>query len=467
MNGNAVKQTGSTRLRRQLSFLDLLFLSFGGQAALISFFTYASAVVIKAGPLAPLAILVGTIIVLFNAASVYGLSKRYGEAGGYYIYAFYALTRKLSFETGWAYLFYSVLYGAAYVFGGTYLLHTYLHMPSILAASILLIPSIMFLVSGIRPSAKYAMVVSSVELAILVAIVVINLIHAHFRLISLMPRVSAPPGAFAAAIIFAVGIPTGYGSITPLGGEAIRKEDVGRAALTVVVIGGVLEAAAIYSVIDAAYVNNISLSVSTGSPLLKYLLHYYGVLAFIFLAFAAFNDGILALLSYMSATSRTVYAMGKNSMLPRQLALVRGGHPLNAVIVTSAMYALVSLVPLALLDHPFQLFLVYGAAAGMANLFVHISANVSYTLEGIRGFRRALRFSSLRRYRWYVTKAGDVAIGLVSTTMSFYFLVSSTTSSGLEHIFLTFLAWLLTGFIWAEVLEELHVRESHGASSEA
>ena len=350
MTDNTPTSSGRT-LRRQLSLTDLVFLSFGGQAALLSLLTYATGVIIQVGEFAPISIVIGTLIVLFNAMAVYGLSKRYGEAGGYYIYAFYSLTRRLGLETGWMYILYSVIYGSAYVAGSAYVLRYVLHIDPLLAALIVFIPAALFLITGIRPSARYAEVASIIEISVLAYIVISNLFIAGFRFYNpFSHRVisEVTPGLLAVSLLFAIGIPTGYGSITPLGGEAIRKEDVGKAAIIVVISGGLLTAAVIYTLIDASIMtHSINYVLAARVPVLDFLRKYYGYFAAAPLLFAAFNDGVLAPLSFMAATSRTIYAMAKNQMLPASLAALKGDHPFNSVIATVVLYTLTSIGVLA------------------------------------------------------------------------------------------------------------------------
>ena len=455
---DAASGQSSRMLKRQLSLADLVFLSFGGQAALLSLLTYATGVIIYTAQLAPLVVVLGTIIVLLNAASVYGLSKRYGEAGGYYIYALYSMTRRLGLETGWVYLLYSITYGAAYVFGASYILETYLHVDPVLAALALFVPAAAFLYLGIRPSARYAVVASSVELGILIAIAIADMFIARFHLYDPLGQgpshVSWAP--LMAALLMAIGIPTGYGSITPLGGEAVRKEDVGKAAIVVVIVGGLLAAAVVYTMVDAALATDeFRLLLTARSPVLDFLGHYYGVIMVAPILFAALNDGTLSPLSFMAATSRTIYAMAKYGALPAPLAKLSDGHPRNAVLFTILALALVTFPALWLTRHPFTYFLLYGSLAGLANLFVHISANVSYTLEGFRGFRRALTFSSLKRAGWYLRKLADIVIGLGAAVFSLWALSMSLGSSQLRLESSVFLAWIIIGFVVAEVLEEL------------
>ncbi len=120
------QQQSSKELKREIGFKDLVFLSLGGQSPFLSIILYGAEAVTLAGLFGPIAIILGTILVLANGMAVYELSKRFTKAGGYYTYAFYSLTRRLGFETGWVYLLYSVGYGAAYILGAGYVFSTIL-----------------------------------------------------------------------------------------------------------------------------------------------------------------------------------------------------------------------------------------------------------------------------------------------------------------------------------------------------
>ena len=110
-------------LARTLSFKDLFFLSFGGMSPLLSILTYGAFAITLAGYDAPLVMVIGTLLVLLNGLSVTRLSRRFSSSGGYYTYAFQALSARIGFDTGWMYIFYSFLYGIAYVMGAIFILH--------------------------------------------------------------------------------------------------------------------------------------------------------------------------------------------------------------------------------------------------------------------------------------------------------------------------------------------------------
>ena len=93
------KQQGKD-IKRQLSFSDVFFLSFGGQSPLLSLLTYGAVALSLGGYFAPVIILIGTAVVLVNGLVVNRLSKRFTSLGGYYTYAMNLLSERFGFQTG-------------------------------------------------------------------------------------------------------------------------------------------------------------------------------------------------------------------------------------------------------------------------------------------------------------------------------------------------------------------------------
>ncbi|MDP8003555.1 MAG: APC family permease, partial [Caldisphaera sp.] len=313
---NYLRLKKMTHLRKELSFIDLLFLSLGGQAPFLSLLTYATSVIIYSLLFSPIVVLLGTLIVLLNGLVVFKLSRKYEETGGYYIYAMYSLTRRLGLETGWMYIFYSSFYGTAYLVGSSFVLHYVFGFSPILALFVSIIPASVFLLMGLRPSAKYAEISGVVEILIIVAVFFVGIYLAHFRFYNPLQRVPSISD-ISLAILFAIGIPTGYGSITPLSGETINTKDVGKAILYVIIIGGFVASLGVYGLIDMGlYTNQLSIIFKSSIPILDIMKSNLGIYSIIIMIYAAISDGILASLSFMLGTSRTIYAMAQKDMLP-------------------------------------------------------------------------------------------------------------------------------------------------------
>lgn len=413
----------------KLSFLDLLFISFGGQAPFISLLTFGTVMVGLVGEYGAFAMVLSTLVVLFNGLVVYFLSMRYRRGGGYYTYSLYSLTPRLGLNTGWTYLMYALSYGGTLLAGGAYVLYLALStfsFPSGLQWALALAVSSTasaLVVVGIRVSANYATVMSIVEVVAIILLSVYFLFESGWRFYNPVPS-SFTPSLFE-AVVFGLGIPAGYGSIAPLGREASSR-DIGRAAIAVLLLGGGLAAFFFYSLGD----------VKLTSDLVDYLLTRFGIVGLLALGFIALNDGTLGGMVYVLSASRTFREMAEDGVFPKFFAREVRGKPLYSELFVSAVFvsALTALANYVGLSGEFALL---GGLAGLFNLFVHISANLSLIRVASKRIRKHLH---------------EVAVGVVATLISLGVFLDSLPSFNKYTVYL-FFGWIILGFFFAEFLE--------------
>ncbi len=431
--GKEKQQQTNKELKREIDFKDLVFLSLGGQSPFLSILLYGAEAIVLAGFFGPIAVLLGTALVLVNGLGVYELSKRFTKAGGYYTYAFYSLTKRLGFETGWVYLLYSVGYGAAYVLGAGYVFSTVLHVsPWIVVSAVLLIGSVLVL-SGIRPSAKYAIFASIVEIGLMTVLAILFLKSTGFHFYN--PFAKIPPlSDLGLAILFGSSIPTGYGSIAPNSGEVKDpKRTVSRAIVTVILLGGLLATFDVYAIADHIMFYGLNPS---DVNIVSLIQNRFGLITFAFVIFGAINDSILATLAFMSATSRTIFAMANEKLLPEKLGeLNRKSNPTNAVLITILLYAAVIFLSLFSLVEAIEAFVVVSSVSLLANLFIHLAADSSL-------FHISLKRISRRKV--------EIGIALVGAAFTIYDLVASIIATSYSIVYV-FFAWIIIGFLIAEV----------------
>ncbi|MGC8571363.1 MAG: APC family permease [Caldivirga sp.] len=424
-----------------LTFRDLLFISFGGQAPFISLLTFGTVMIIEAGVLAPFAMMMVTFTVLLNGLVVYYLSRRFKRGGGYYTYALYSLTPRLGLNTGWSYILYSLAYGGTLLSGGAYVLYQSLmvihhyypwfSIPTIftqhwLLALITSTLAAALVLSGVRVSARYAEVMSIAEITALIALSLFFLHDSGWKFYNPLPlSISQITPNLLAAVVFGLGIPTGYGSIAPLGYDA-RLTDIGKAAISVLLMGGLLASFFLYSLGALFFTGN----------LVSYLLSRFGLIGSLTLAFIALNDGILGGMAYILANSRNIRAMSEDRFLPGVLSMKWRGR----AILSEALAAALFIGVIVILSHILGLYLTFitlGALAGLNNLFIHISANAS------------LMRVSLRRIKKH---AYELLVGLIATLVSIIVFAYSLPSFN-KYIVYMFLGWIILGFLYAEILE--------------
>lgn len=426
------KQKSVRKRRKVLSFTDLFFLSFGGQAPFISLLTFGTVMISLVGIAGAFAMILATVVVFFNGLVVYFLTKRYKRGGGYYVYAFYSLTSRLGFNTGWNYLIYSLAYGGTLLTGGAYVLYTILS--NIFPSSLffmqqwflaLLVSSLAsaLVIAGVRVSAKYAMVMSIAEMIAIIFLSLFFLYISNWHFYNPIPTTLSP--ALLEAVVFGLGIPTGYGSIAPLGEEAESK-DIGKAAVSVLLFGGLLAAFFFYSLGAIGFTGN----------LVTFLLSRFGIVGLIILGFIALNDGTLGGVSYILANSRTVEAMAKDKFFPSIFSLLRGNKPIYAEILAAVVF-ISAITVITYFLGLYIAFNVLGALAGLNNLFIHLSANSSL-----------VRVASKRVSKHKV----EIFAGLTASAISlFVFLYSLPTFN--KYIVYLFLGWIILGFLIAEGIE--------------
>ncbi len=441
-------------MRRQLTFKEIFFLSFGGQSPLLSLLTYGAVALSLGGYLAPIILLIATLIVLANGMVVQRLSRRFTSAGGYYTYALHLLSERMGFQTGWMYLFYSVLFGSAYVLGAVYVINYVLGIPTIAVALAISLPASAFLILGIRPSAKYALFSGMIEIGVMLAFFGTSVYLAHGTFyVPTAPPSDIGAGRFALAILFAMGIPTGFGAIAPMSGEVVNAAKVvGRAAVAVIVSGGVFAALVVYGMVDLLVYKNVPIATS-GLAILSIVTDYFAGYSKYFVAaflLGALSDGVLAMLSFSTATSRTIYKMGTDGTLPSSFSRLSRGQPMAANVLTAAVVLGVCITAL-LSTTAATAFIALGTVSVLGGLFIHLAANFSLLRVGIRHARRLLG-KGAELYGALRGAALELLLSLAAATITALELVFSATSTSLVYVTI-FLTWIVVGYILMDVRE--------------
>jgi amino acid transporter len=448
-------ETSATRgeFTRHLTFKDVFFLSFGGMSPLLSILTYAAYAITIAGFDAPIVMVIGMLLVLVNGLSVTQLSKRFSSSGGYYTYAFQALSARIGFDTGWMYIFYSILYALAYLTGAIFIIITVLGISEYYAFLLIMVPSVTFLLVGIKLSSKYALYAVAIEIALMVSIVFFSFVMTKGAAYIPNPAVyHISGGDFALGILFAMGIPTGYGSIAPVSGEITNpKKVVGRSVISVILIGGTLATLMIYAFANLILQNHIIIPVSDKLPVIGIILNNfgkYGIYLYFAVAIATINDSILAILSFGSAASRTFFRMGYDRSFPSIFARKVKDNPL---IATGFVSAIMIVLPLLILHYitAETAFIFLGTISALGGLFIHVSANFSLIRVGLRRGKRLMSRAKKGLFS-YLSDFKEVILALVGAIISSIVLIYSAYSTVSWYTSL-FLVWIVIGFVLSEV----------------
>ncbi|AOL16348.1 amino acid permease [Sulfolobus sp. A20] len=416
-------------LKRVIRFRELFFISFGGQGPLISLLTFGTVMIFYAGLLSTFAMIGATIVVLMNGLVIYFLSKRFTRSGGYYTYAFHGLTEKLGLSTGWNYIIYAFAYGGTLLAGSAYIIYLMTGFsPFYISVIIVILASIIFM-SGVKISSKYAIGSGIVEMIgiVLLSVFFLYLSNFHFYLPIFSEKDITTK--FIEGILFGLGIPTGYGSITPLSGEVkYAQKTVGEVAISVILVGGLLSSFFFYALASLNFTGN----------LVQFLLSTLNLPERIGILVVAINDGMLGGMAYMLASSRVIYAMSKDELLPKFFSKVNKERPIYSEAL-STVFFIIGLTLSSYLLGLYGTFQALGALAGLFNIFIHMSANFSL-------FR-----ISLKRF---IKRVGEIVVSILAILISAYIFLYSLPSVE-KYVAYIFFGWIILGFLYAESLDIL------------
>jgi len=366
-------------------------------APAIAAFFFTQTIVGFSGGHAPLAYLIGFIIVLALGMCLVQLAKRFPSAGGYYTYVSRTVDARLGFLTGWMFVLYSpIVAGPAFAFLGLILEGefqanygwTWFHWWMLVIVGLPVIAAIGYL--GIALSIETIVIVGAAEFLIVLALGLWGLFDpgpGGFTLQSFTygfnPGDIGTATGFSLAIVFTVQGLTGWEAAVPLAEETENpRKNVPRATMLSIVIVGVMLVVVIWGqTIGWGYKDLNNLVGSSELPALVIAHRVWGSLWWLALL-AMFTSVFGASLACQNVATRMWYGMGRSGVLPSTFGTVHQTRRTPTTAVT-AQFVLSLVLGLGLgqwlgPDKTFILFL--GFVLVIAVIFVYIVANLGVVL---------------------------------------------------------------------------------------
>ena len=362
-------------------------------APAIAAFFFTQTIVGFAGAHAPLAYLLGFIVVLALGMCLVQLAKKFPSAGGYYTYVSRTLGPRLGFLTGWVYVLYSpIVAGPALaflglIFQGEFQANyqvTWFHWWMLVIVGLPLIALAGYY--GISFSIRTIVIVGAMEFLIVLALGVWGLADpgpGGFTLQSFSygfnPGNIATSTGFALAIVFTVQGLTGWEAAVPLAEETENpRRNVPRATMASIVIIGLMLVLVIWGQVIGWGVNNLSKLISSPElPALVIAHRVWGTLWFLALI-AMFTSVFGASLACQNVATRMWFGMGRSGVLPAAFGRV---HPVRKTPTAAVTMQFVLSAVLGLLGGwwlgPNKLFiLTLGFVLVIAVIFIYVVANL-------------------------------------------------------------------------------------------
>lgn len=384
--------TGTLGLRKNaLSIREVVFQGVAASApAGAAVATMTGAAAFALGSL-PLTAIVALIIVGLNAYIINRISTHVAGAGGYYDYVKLGFGKHVSAYTGWSYQFYQVTSLAfiglsisvfvpallSNVFGIN--LPSYLWLP-LLAGTVAF--GYILSVLGVKGSLRYASVMASLEIAVVVFIGLWLIIsRPSINTVSVFSPSHASGGISGVllGVLFMYTAFSGFGTSTPLGEETTdARKTIAKGIVFTIIILGIFFVFASYAFTVAWGINNMGAYATALVPGISLSYTDIGVWAAVLITIFYINSILTDMVTYTNSSSRVLYAMAKDGFFPKSISSVHRTHLTPHVasgVMALASFAIAAIATVTM--GGFNAFLFTGVAGTLGSILVHIMANAS------------------------------------------------------------------------------------------
>ena len=385
------KMQKQVTLRRDaIGFAEVLFQGIAAVApAGAAVATMTGAAAFALGSL-PLSALLAFLLVLLNATIISRVSKRVASAGGYYAYVKAGYGKKLGVFTGMMYIFYQIMaisfVGLSMsVFVPAMLSEVFnVNIPSYLWFLLLLVTlGLAFSLSyaGIRESTRFSFIMAAIEMTTVVILgAALILISKNNTLAVFTPKYATGGlSGIALGMLFMYTAFAGFGNSTPLGEEAKNpKSNISKALIFTALILGAFFIFSAYAFTVAWGPSQMGTYASALVPGVSLVYDEISPYAAALLAVLFINSLFTGAVVLTNSTSRVMFDMGRDGILPAPVSSVHGKRLTPHVAAFVTFFAALAIASLStILLGGFNAFLFTATAATLGTLLVHVLINAS------------------------------------------------------------------------------------------
>ncbi|MFN8631828.1 MAG: APC family permease [Chloroflexota bacterium] len=375
----------------------------------IAAFFYTQFVVSLAGITAPIAYLIGFVLVLMLGNSLVQLSKHLPSAGGYYTYVSRAIHPRMGFLTSWMYVLYSPLCGGpiygffGFITAGALKSYYGIDVPWLWWVCIVLgAPFVAFLQhQGIKISTRAMLILGGFEIGIVFLLALFGFLNPGPGGISLavfnpMNMLKDDAGGlalsgFTLAIVFSVQGLTGWEAAAPLAEETENpRRNVPISVIASIILIGSFLVFVFWGIITHFGVDSIDTLINSEElPALKMAQDVWGA-GWLLLLFAFLNSVIAVCLATANVGTRMWYAMARSGSFPKALAKVEPNKktPTNAILLQMCLSLVAALGVGFWLGPDVSFFLIDGLILVIGVTVVYLFANLAVVMF-YRGEKKA------------------------------------------------------------------------------
>ncbi len=380
-----------------IGLTEVLFQSITHMAPAVATAISIGAATAFAGGITPLSLVFAMIAVLFTAYSMSELARHLPSAGGMYTYVGRGLGSFFGWMVAWSFAFAEplimpILLGG-FGFYGAIFLSTYLNIEFEMAWIVLALVCaalVWFLnYRGIALSTRTGVALGVIEIGIFLLISSLLIINAEENTLSVfIPGDDGVLPAFQ-GMIFCLLAFIGFEAAAPLGEETAEpRSTIPKAVIWSAVLVGLFYVFNMYAATVYFGPDNMTdfLAANDGDPWGGMATEVMGTLGGLLVIFAILNSCVANANSSATAATRSLFAMGRASLLPRFFAAVSPGTraPVNAVHFQAVLAIIVVIaLGLVLTDDPIEgapglnVYIWLGTLVGLLFASIYILVNLA------------------------------------------------------------------------------------------
>jgi amino acid transporter len=386
-----------TLARNAIGLTEVLFQSVTHMAPAVATAISIGAATAFAGGITPLALVFAMVAVLFTAFSMSELARHLPSAGGMYTYVGRGLGSFFGWMVAWAFAFAEplimpILLGG-FGFYGAIFLSTYLGVEFAQAWIVLALvcAAIVWFLNyrGIALSTRTGVALGVIEIGIFLVISALLIVNAEENTLSVfVPGEAGVLPAFQ-GMIFCLLAFIGFEAAAPLGEETEEpRSTIPKAVIYSAVLVGVFYVFNMYAATVYFGPDRMTdfLAANDGDPWGGMATEVLGTFGGLLIVFAILNSCVANANSSATAATRSLFAMGRATLIPRWFAAVHPEHrsPKNAILFQTVLAIVVAIgLGLALTDDPIpgspglNVYIWLGTAVGLLFAGIYILVNLA------------------------------------------------------------------------------------------
>ena len=296
-----------------------------------------------AGVTAPLALLLGALLMLMTAVPLAQLARHFPSAGGYYTYISRTVDPRIGFLVGWIFFLYQPMCCSinppfmGKIFQDLLKAEYGIDFPwwAFMAISVVFLAFVAY--RGIKFSAKVLVILGVIEILIVLALGISGLLFpgsGGFNFSSFNPANAPNFHGLFLGVVGALLVLAGWEGAVPLAEESENpRRTVPRAVIGSVIILCVLQVISSWGITVGWGTNNVASFISSGVIPPFVLAHKLWGPLWLLAPFALLNSNMALIVSCMNVSTRMTYGMARSGSLPAFFAKIHPKYktPVNAI----------------------------------------------------------------------------------------------------------------------------------------